>query len=78
MSKASVADEFTYENISKRFSDVELDAKTVKRAKMEGECLVGLKNLNFTKKKKNLIRLRSGPAFGHFLCWNSFRPVPYS
>jgi len=28
---------------------VQLDAKAVKRAQMEGECLVGLKNLNFKK-----------------------------
>lgn len=46
----ALAQEYDYESISKRFTSVQLDSKAVKRAQMEGECLVGLKNLNFKKK----------------------------
>lgn len=44
------AEEYSYDSISKKYPDVQLDSTAVKRAKMEGECLVGLKNLNFRKK----------------------------
>ena len=49
--ETSAAEEYSYASISKRYAEVELDSKAVKRAKMEGECLVGLKNLNFRKKE---------------------------
>ena len=52
MSQVTLAEEFTYKNISKRYQDVKLDEKAVKSAEMEGECLVGLKELNFKKKQK--------------------------
>lgn len=40
----------TYDDISKRYSSVALDEKIVMAAKMQGECLVGLKELNFKAK----------------------------
>ena len=49
--QTSAAEEYSYANISKRYTEVKLDSKAVKRAKMEGECLVGLKNLNYKKKE---------------------------
>jgi hypothetical protein len=49
--QTSAAEEYSYASISKRYAEVELDSKAVKRAKMEGECLVGLKNLNYRKKE---------------------------
>jgi hypothetical protein len=51
-SQVTQAESYTYETISKRYQDVELDVKDVKRAKMQGECLVGLKKLNFKKQKE--------------------------
>ena len=52
VTQPGLAAEFSYDTISKRYSDIQLDAKSVKQARMEGECLVGLKNLNFQKKKE--------------------------
>ncbi|MFK8022064.1 MAG: hypothetical protein AB8B86_20070 [Pseudomonadales bacterium] len=46
---ASAAD-YDYENISKRYSSVKLSANKTASSKMQGECLVGLKDLNFKKK----------------------------
>ena len=40
---------YTYEAIAKRHMDASLDKKSVENAKMQGECLVGLKELNFKK-----------------------------
>ena len=51
-SSTAFAQSYSYDAISKRYKDVELNAKQVKRARMEGECLVGLKNLNFRKQQK--------------------------
>lgn len=50
--QVSQAEGYAYEAISQRYSDVKLDVKEVKRAKMEGECLVGLKELNFKKQEE--------------------------
>ena len=44
------AEEFSYDAIAERYSETQLDAKSVKEAKMHGECLVGLKELNFQKR----------------------------
>lgn len=46
----ATADTYDYESIAKRFSDVWLDSGSVRQAKMQGECLVGLKVLNFQKR----------------------------
>ena len=43
-------DDFSYTAIAKRFSDTQLDAKSVQAAKMHGECMVGLKRLVFVKR----------------------------
>ncbi len=40
----------SYSEVSKRYSTAKLSAKQVANAKMQGECLVGLKDLNFKKK----------------------------
>ncbi len=46
----SIAADYSYESVAQRYSDSKLDADTVKEAKMHGECLVGLKQLNFQKR----------------------------
>ena len=48
----ALAEEFSYEAIAKRFSSTQLDATSVEAAKMQGECLVGLKRLNFRKRNE--------------------------
>jgi len=54
-----LANDYSYETISKRYPSVKMEKKVVTIAKMEGECLAGLKNLNF-KRKMNLMPLRNG------------------
>ena len=44
------AADFSYASIAKRHPQSRLDAATVERARMDGECLVGLKQLNFQKR----------------------------
>jgi len=46
------AAEFTYEDIAKRYASSSLEREIVSVAKMQGECLVGLKELTFKKKNK--------------------------
>lgn len=46
------ADQYSYEAIAKRHPASALPDKTVESAKMQGECLVGLKDLNFKKMDK--------------------------
>jgi hypothetical protein len=43
------ANDFTYAEIAKRYSVAKLSAADVAEAEMQGECLVGLKRLNFRK-----------------------------
>ena len=43
-------DSFSYEDIAKRYSDSQLGSADIEAAKMQGECLVGLKSLNFRKR----------------------------
>ncbi len=43
---------FTYEAIAKRHTNAKLDKKSVEAAKMQGECLIGLKELNFQKSEE--------------------------
>lgn len=43
---------FTYDQIASRYKDVGLDDAAVREAEMQGECLVGLKNLNFVKRQE--------------------------
>lgn len=71
LSLATYAVDDSYQAISKRYSSVALSAKQVTSAKMQGECLVGIKNLNF--KKKNTFdpvaewgNYRSGPLLEQF------------
>ena len=46
----AAADDFSYDAIAERYSDARLDPESVRAAKMQGECLVGLKELNFQKR----------------------------
>jgi hypothetical protein len=46
----SNAAEYSYEDISKRYNSVRLEITSVEDARMQGECLVGLKHLNFQKR----------------------------
>lgn len=41
------AQEFSYKEIAKRYSDTQLDSRSVKEAKMQGECLVGIREQNW-------------------------------
>jgi len=50
ISQVSLAEGYDFKTISKKYPSVAYDKKTVTSAKMEGECLVGLKELNFRKK----------------------------
>ena len=50
LDEALAAASFAYEAIADRYSSTRLDPRSVLSAKMQGECLVGLKELNFRKK----------------------------
>ena len=41
------AEDFSYEAIAERFEATQLDEEAVQEAKMQGECMVGLKHLIF-------------------------------
>ncbi|NRB37659.1 MAG: hypothetical protein HRU20_04220 [Pseudomonadales bacterium] len=56
---------YQYAEIDKRYASVSLNSKKISNAKMQGECLVGLKNLNF--KKAN--------TFDAVAEWTSYRSV---
>ncbi len=64
---ASVAQgaEFSYDEIAKRHKDVRLTESLLNNARMQGECLVGLKELNFKRKKD----------FDPVAEWTNFRSV---
>lgn len=47
---SALAEDYSYDAIGKRFSEIRLDAESERKAKMQGECLVGLKELNFRKR----------------------------
>ena len=46
------ASDYSYSAVADRFRESALDSATVKEAEMQGECLVGLKELNFKKKEE--------------------------
>lgn len=46
------ANEYSFKNISKRYQGVVLSKKETDKFRMQGECLVGLKELNFKKREK--------------------------
>ncbi|MEE4246661.1 MAG: hypothetical protein V2I33_14720 [Kangiellaceae bacterium] len=48
----SAANNYTYEKISKRNKQSALSKKDLANAKVQGECLVGLKELNFKRMDK--------------------------
>jgi hypothetical protein len=50
LNSAVLAEDFSYAAIAERYSDTKLDAKVVRESQMQGECLVGLKELNFRKR----------------------------
>lgn len=73
VSQSALAEEYTYENISRRYSDVQMDSKAYRRAKMQGECLVGLKNLNF-KKKEQFDAVAEWSSYRSFSLLSQFPP----
>lgn len=52
----ATAKEHSYHKVAKAHPTAKLSKKLVENAKMQGECLVGLKELNYRKKRK----VRSG------------------
>ena len=58
-----MAEGFDYASIAQRHAGAELDALSVRAARMQGECLVGLKALNFKSQDK----------FDPVAEWSSFR-----
>jgi hypothetical protein len=57
--------DFSYSSIEKRYSSVALSESKKQLSEMQGECLIGLKNLNFRKKK----------SFDAVAEWTSFRSI---
>lgn len=51
-STSVLANEYSYPDIAKRFGNSALTEQQVMKLKMEGECLVGLKELNFKKQRE--------------------------
>jgi len=51
-STSAYSDGFSYNSISKRHGGLPLSKKQVENAKIQGECIVGLKNLGTEKKGK--------------------------
>jgi len=62
----SGASEYNYASISERYPDTALSSTVVADSIMQGECLVGLKELNFKKKDH----------FDPIAEWTSFRSGP--
>lgn len=56
---------FAYAEIAKRHKTEQLSAKQVEEARMHGECLVGLKELNF----------RSSDQFDPVAEWTNYRSI---
>ena len=48
----NAAESYRSTDIAKRYAETAMTPKEIKRAEMQGECLVGLKELNFKKKNK--------------------------
>jgi len=59
------AAEFSYDEIAKRYPEVRMSAKQIANAEMQGECLVGLKQLNFKSKS----------AFDPVAEWTNYRTI---
>lgn len=63
LSQLTLATQLNYTNIKSRHSATALDSKQHKHAMMQGECLVGVKQLNYKKKE----------TFDPVAEWSSFR-----
>lgn len=57
--------DFSYEAIAERYTSTQLSATEVKAARMNGECLVGLKEINF----------RSSDKFDPVAEWTNYRSL---
>ena len=66
ISTSLAARDYSYDKISARNKNVALTKLQVDKAKMEGECMVGLKEINFKKKNE----------FDPVAEWSSFRTAP--
>ena len=60
-----IAKEYSYDKVAKAHPTSKLSKKLVENAKMQGECLVGLKELNYRKKEK----------FDPVAEWSSYRSI---
>jgi hypothetical protein len=65
LTSTAFAEDFAYESIAKRYDGAQLSASQVSEAKMNGECLVGLKQLNF----------RSSENFDPVAEWTNYRSL---
>ena len=63
--QAFAGDEFSYAAIAARHAETRLSATELADAKMQGECLVGLKRLNFMKRE----------AFDPVAEWTNYRSL---
>ena len=61
----SLAEGFSYAAIAERYPDSQLSAAAVNDFEMQGECLVGLKELNFQKRED----------FDPVVEWTNFRAI---
>lgn len=52
VSENAFSGEFSYDNVKKRYPKSALSGEELDNAKMQGECLVGLKDINFKKRDK--------------------------
>ena len=57
------AADFSYEAVASRYSETALDDASVNEARMQGECLVGIKKLNFRRRSN----------FDPIAEWSNFR-----
>lgn len=67
VSSSAYAADLSYEEISKRYAESSLTKESLNKAKMQGECLVGLKELTFKKKNK----------FDPVAEWTNYRSVSF-
>jgi hypothetical protein len=59
----AIANDYTYKEIAKRNPDYQLSAAAMSKMKLQAECLVGIKKLNFRRKD----------SFDPIAEWTTFR-----
>ncbi|CAA0079363.1 Uncharacterised protein [BD1-7 clade bacterium] len=63
LTSTAMAGDYDYQMISKRFASAALSERALEAAKMQGECLVGIKELNF----------RNQTQFDPIAEWSNYR-----